>query len=271
MRKATCHVRKFKKEVHMNKQVTRILGFTKKVLFLSSLMRLLNKIIRFVSRISHKTQFLIDWSVNAPENFDHQIDLNWQWHTKRSSFPFERGVFSNLAISNGSDILDLCCGDGFNSYYFYSQRAKSVTAIDFDQFAIKWARRNYKTTNLKFEVCDIRTSIPDGPFHNVVWDAAVEHFTENEITNIMSRIKQVLTPKGVLSGHTITEAPDGGKHLHQHEYEFHDKADLARFLSPHFKNIHVFETVFPERTNLYFYATDGELPTDTDAHLFIRV
>ena len=271
MRKATCHVRKFKKEVHLNKQVTRILGIAKRVLFLSSLMRLLNKIIRFVSRISHKTQFLIHWSANAPENFDHQIDLNWQWHTKRSSFPFERGVFSNLAISNGSDILDLCCGDGFNSYYFYSQRAKSVTTIDFDQFAIKWAKRNYKTTNLKFEVCDIRTSIPDGPFHNVVWDAAVEHFTENEITNIMSRIKQVLSPKGVLSGHTITEAPDGGKHLHQHEYEFRDKADLARFLSPHFKNIHVFETVFPERTNLYFYATDGELPTDTDAHLFIRV
>ena len=255
----------------MNNHCSRIIGTLKSVFAISSLIRWINQLVRFISRISHKAQYLIDWSANTPENFDHQIDLNWQWHTKRSSFPLERGVFSNLAISNGSDILDLCCGDGFNSYYFYSQRANSVTAVDFDPFAIKWAKRNYKTGNLKFIDCDIRTSIPDGPFHNVVWDAAVEHFTENEISSIMSRIKHVLTPNGVLSGHTITEAPDGGKHLHQHEYEFHDKADLARFLSPHFKNVHVFETVFPERTNLYFYATDGELPTDTDAHLFIRV
>ena len=259
------------KVLAMNNHCSRIIGVLKSVFAISSIIRWINQLVRFISRISHKAQYLIDWSANTPENFDHQIDLNWQWYAKRSSFPLERGVFSNLAISNGSDILDLCCGDGFNSYYFYSQRANSVTAVDFDPFAIKWAKRNYKTGNLKFIVCDIRTSIPDGPFHNVVWDAAVEHFTENEISSIMSRIKHVLTPNGVLSGHTITEAPDGGKHLHQHEYEFHDKADLARFLSPHFKNVHVFETVFPERTNLYFYATDGELPTDTDAHLFIRV
>ena len=251
-------------------KILRFLAFMKRIFMLSTVIRYVNSFVRSMSRFTHKLQFLIDWVADTPENFDHQIDLNWQWHVKRSSFPFERGVFSNLAIANGSDILDLCCGDGFNSYYFYSQRARTVTAIDFDRFAIKWAKRNYRAANLRFELCDIRNSIPDGPFQNVVWDAAVEHFTENEISSIMGRIKTVLTTNGVLSGHTITEAPDGKKHLHQHEYEFRDKADLARFLSPHFKNVHVFETVFPERTNLYFYATDGALPTETDAHLIIR-
>jgi hypothetical protein len=76
----------------------------------------------------------------------------------------------------------------------------------------------------------------------------------------MSRIKAVLSPSGTLSGYTIIELEGGVKHLHQHEYEFHNKEDLARFLTPHFKNVHVFQTVFPSRTNLYFYATDGRLP-----------
>jgi hypothetical protein len=36
--------------------------------------------------------------------------------------------------------------------------------------------------------------------------------------------------------------------------------DLKRFLSPHFKNVTVFETVYAERHNLYFWASDSVLP-----------
>ena len=121
-----------------------------------------------------------------------------------------------------------------------------------------------------FKVGDIRSDIPEGPFDNIVWDAAVEHFTESEICSIMERIKSVLDPNGTLSGYTIIEPADGGKHLHQHEYEFHSKEDLSRFLSPHFKHIHIFETIFPSRTNLYFYATDGLLPFDRTSSLFSK-
>jgi hypothetical protein len=38
--------------------------------------------------------------------------------------------------------------------------------------------------------------------------------------------------------------------------------DLKRFLSPHFRNVKVFETIFPSRHNLYFWASDGALPFD---------
>ena len=86
----------------------------------------------------------------------------------------------------------------------------------------------------------------------------------------MSKIKSVLTHGGVLSGYTIIEAEHGGKHLHQHEYEFHDKDDLARFLKPYFKNVHIFTTTYPTRTNLYFYATDGVLPHRKDFNLIIE-
>ena len=76
--------------------------------------------------------------------------------------------------------------------------------------------------------------------------------------------------KGILSGYTIVESEHGDKHLHQHEYEFHDKQDLARFLTPYFKNVQVISTVYPMRTNLYFYASDGELPFESNSVLTLH-
>ena len=251
----------------MNPLTTKTLRLVKRSLPIVAALRWVNFGVRKLARFSHHLQFLVEWAVDNPEYFDHNIDMYSSWYRTRESFPVERGVFSSFAMTTNSRVLDLCCGDGFNSYHFYSLRAMHVTAIDFDREAIRWAKRNYKAPNLKFGIGDIRTDIPDGPFDNIVWDAAVEHFTETEITDIMSRLKSVLTPSGTLSGYTIIEPAGGGKHLHQHEYEFHSKEDLARFLIPHFINVHVFETVFPSRSNLYFFASDQSLPFDRSSSL----
>lgn len=72
------------------------------------------------------------------------------------------------------------------------------------------------------------------------------------------------------SGYVIIEREDGKKSLHQHEYEFRSREDLARFLTPYYKNVQVFSTTYPTRTNLYFYATDGTIPFDRDWCLTIR-
>jgi hypothetical protein len=101
--------------------------------------------------------------------------------------------------------------------------------------------------------------MPEGQFENIIWDAAIEHFTEDEIEALMKNIKFRLSDGGILSGYTIVERP-GGKSLQQHEYEFKNKNDLLRFFEPYFKNVIVFETIFPGRHNLYFYASDGVLP-----------
>lgn len=250
--------------------VRKSLQLTKRTIPVVAISRWINIYVRKLVRLTHRIQFLIEWSVDNPEYFDHNIDMYSSWYKTRESFPVERGVFSSFAMHPNSKVLDLCCGDGFNSYHFYSLRASSVTAIDFDREAIRWAKRNYIAANLTFSIGDIRTDIPDELFDNIVWDAAVEHFTETEITDIMSRLKSVLTSYGTLSGYTIIEPEWGGKHLHQHEYEFHSKKDLARFLTPHFKNVHVFQTEFPSRTNLYFYATDGTLPFDQVSSLVVK-
>lgn len=37
-----------------------------------------------------------------------------------------------------------------------------------------------------------------------------------------------------------------------------------RFLTPHFTNVRVFETIYPDRHNLYFWASDASIPFDAD-------
>lgn len=75
----------------------------------------------------------------------------------------------------------------------------------------------------------------------------------------MRRLQKTLNgKKGILSGHTIVEQKGGS--LKQHEYEFADKEDLKRFFVPYFKNVIVWETIYEDRHNLYFMASDGELP-----------
>jgi len=155
-------------------------------------------------------------------------------------------------------------GGGFNAHFFYSIRVGSMLSVDFDPKAIAYARRNFTAENVRYELADIRTQMPEGIFDNIVWDAAIEHFTEAEIDQLMGNIKKRLTPTGTLSGFTIAEKTDGKKMLPHHEYEFKSKEDLARFFRPHFKNVKVFETIYPDRHNLYFWASDGILPFMVD-------
>ncbi|MCF3648744.1 class I SAM-dependent methyltransferase [Synoicihabitans lomoniglobus] len=220
---------------------------------------------------AHRRLMNLQWRVAPqPEHFDHHLDLHYQWLATRSSFWVERGVFGGLAL-RGGDVLELACGDGFNARNFYSLRSRRVIACDFDPAAIATARRKNHAPNVEFRLADIRDSMPDGTFDNIVWDAAIEHFTPAETAAILRNIKARLTEGGVLSGYTIVERADGEKSLSHHEYEFRDKTDLLEFLTPHFLHVRVFETKFPERHNLYFWASDHTIPFDPDWSAAISV
>lgn len=238
--------------------------------------RLNSRVARRIASAAHHFQFNVEWGVDNPEFFEHHLDQYYSWRHTRNSLPWERGVYSTMALqatttpTTKPTVLDLCCGDGFNDYYFYSLLAESVTAIDFDPDAIKVAKRTNQAPNVTYVLGDIRSDIPEGQFDNIVWDAAIEHFTEAETTALMGTIASRLKPTGILSGYTIVEAEDGHRHLHQHEYEFHGKEDLARFLTPWFETVQVWTTTFPNRTNLYFYATNHRLPSETDLMMIQR-
>ncbi len=223
---------------------------------LISLVKALNSIVRKVSAFTHFVQFGLQWGLHPrPEWFDHYLDQHWQFSAKNNGLWVERGVFSRMVLKPNGKILEICCGDGFNARHFYSSKVATIIAIDFDRDAIPHAKRYNSTPNITYLQQDIRDGLPSGPFDNIVWDAAIEHFTEAEIDKLLRSIVERLGPDGILSGYTLTEAADGRKSNDLHEYEFKDKEDLRRFFTPHFKFVKVWETIYPTRHNLYFAAS----------------
>lgn len=221
---------------------------------------------RKIAYLLHKHLHSIDWSIDCPEYYNHDCDLYYQWHKYCKSDWLERGVYNVLALQvfEKPVLIELCCGEGFNTKYFYSYHADSIYACDFCGKAIKAAKKKSQMNNIDFEIADIRYNIPDRVNNqnptNIIWDAAIEHFSPEDIDIIMKRIHEVLLPSnGILSGYTITRN-EKGKYLEEHEYEFVDMDDLKRFFTPYFKNVVVFETIYRDRTNLYFWASDGILP-----------
>lgn len=211
---------------------------------------------------AHHRLMMVQWKIPPqPEFFDHHIDLFYQWLKTRNALGWERGIYSILSLK-GKNVLELACGDGFNAKNFYSLLSQNIIACDFDPKAIETARKKNKTPNVEFILADIRTAMPKGVFENVIWDAAIEHFTPEETKSILNNIKDRLTPDGILSGYTIVEKESGEKSLSHHEYEFKGKEDLLNILSPFFKNVKVFETIYPSRHNLYFWASEGVIPFD---------
>jgi SAM-dependent methyltransferase len=223
---------------------------------LVSLLKGVNFLVRKVSAFTHFSQFVLQWGFDPrPEWFDHYLDQHWQFSAKNNGLWVERGVFSRMVLKPNSRMMEICCGDGFNARHFYSSKAASILALDFDKDAIPHARRYNSTPNITYVQKDIREGLPAGPLDNIVWDAAIEHFTEAEIDKLLREIVSLLGSDGVLSGYTLTEAVDGKKSNALHEYEFKDKADLRRFFTPHFKFVKVWETIYPTRHNLYFVAS----------------
>lgn len=228
---------------------------------LVSILKWLNFLVRKVSAFTHFVQFAVQWGFHPrPEWFDHYLDQHWQFSAKNNGLWVERGVFSRLVMKPNSKLLEICCGDGFNAKHFYSSRASSIIALDFDKDAIPHAKRFNSASNVSYVQKDIRDGLPAGPFDNIIWDAAIEHFTETEIDKILTEISDRLGPNGILSGYTLTEAADGRKSNALHEYEFKDKDDLRRFFTPHFRVVKVWETIYPTRHNLYFAVSQSEFP-----------
>lgn len=114
------------------------------------------------SRFVYRQLFLAEWEIiDPPENFDHEIDLYYQWDKNCLPYWLERGVYSvqALKIFEKPIVIELCCGDGFNAKYFYSTSAFRVMACDFDKNIIKTAIRKNSCKNVIYKIADIRDGI----------------------------------------------------------------------------------------------------------------
>mgnify|MGYP001572207216 FL=1 len=203
---------------------------------------------------AYRTSRLWEGVDARPEWFDHRADL-YRWTELRVPFWVERGVFSREVMFQDCRVLDLCCGDGFYPYYFYSGTASQIDALDRDPTAIVHARKWHTHAKIRYIQQDLIThEFPGADYDVIAWDGAIEHFSLDEIREVLAKCVKVLkTPAGVLNGYTIITR-DSGKSHPDHQHEFGSAEELKKLLSEFFPFVGTLETKYTERHNLYFRA-----------------
>lgn len=99
-------------------------------------------------------------------------------------------------------VLDIASGEGYGSNLM-SKKASFVYGVDIDKATVKEAKLKYKRENLEFITGGV-SQIPlgDNSVDIVVSFETIEHHNEHE--QMMSEIKRVLKPKGLL----VISTPD---------------------------------------------------------------
>ena len=137
------------------------------------------------------------WSFRHLQYFDHHFDHlrgpSWMWWQ-------ERGIFGYRLIPEGGVVLDLCCGDGFYSRYYYSLRASHVDGIDIDAGAIRKAKRTarYPSTFLAGDVTEV--PFPRSDYDVVMFFSALHFIPEAKRDALLAKISGSLKKDGVLIG-----------------------------------------------------------------------
>lgn len=190
------------------------------------------------------------WGQSRLHYFDHHFD-----HLRAPNYIYwqERGILGNRTIPQDGVVLDLCCGDGFYSIYYYSLRASHIDALDWDAPAIRAAKRRNRKPQIHFQRFDVnRQNFPRTDYDVVTLFSAIEHFSVEEGTALLRKIGVVLKPGGVLVGSTPIFSSQGG-HNEEHQNEFLSIEQLQNFLSPHFRKVELWTSPWTsERLECYF-------------------
>jgi len=181
----------------------------------------------------------------SPSWFDHRIDLHYHW--PHNLFWLERGVLPRKHMFEGCGVLDLFCGDGYYSRYFYSTIAGHIDAIDKDPNAIAHAKRWHSHPKIDYGVADAaERDFPRSRYDVIVWFEGLEHLNEAEHAAVVDRVRSAIGDEGVLVGSTPILAPEElGMGNWEHQYEFTHVAQLREFFSRDFSDIEIDVTVYP--------------------------
>lgn len=224
------------------------------------------------------TLFKIEWHRRPyPEWMDHDQDLNYLFPKLGKSFFFERGVLPKIFITSKFkkkiNILDLCCGDGFYSQFFFGKIINNCILIDRNSSAIERSKKRLKNLNFlnkeKFTyiVADI---IEDNysekiykifnkiKFDLILFNAAIEHFDQKDLAKIFDQLKPMSSIDTIVFGYTLVEKNDENKFDH-HKQFFRGKEDLKNKILPFYANVKCYESIDADRHNLYFIASDNFL------------
>jgi SAM-dependent methyltransferase len=216
----------------------------------------LDFVLRFSQRLAAicaKLLFIRDWQLEArgrPQFFKHSMNLAlWPFDPARWAF-VARGVYAREAMHRGCKVLDLCCGDGAYSRFFFSDIAGRVDAVDLDEYAIAYARRFHAAPSVRYSRLDIVAEpFPERDYDVVVWNAAICYFSEPDIRRILEKIVAASRPEMKLFG----MLPKANGWI-DHKTEFSHVADVEKYLRQFFDEVAVHAIDEGSVTSFYFRA-----------------
>jgi len=208
---------------------------------------------RLIAYNAHNLKLLCDLQVPPVTTYtDHYINQFFLLSTMKRTWWLEGPAFCGLAIEPGSRILELGCGTGYYTDVFFSPFATEIVAVDIDPRAIETARRQHQAKNIRYDVMDVRTKLPDGPFDVVVWTPTIFAYTPDDVEHLMDRLRKVMSESARLCGFTCVETDAADPRI-----LWHDVTSLAERLKRHFGNVYAFErvhpTIRPPRHELFFF------------------
>ena len=103
-------------------------------------------------------------------------------------------------IRPGDEVLDICCGTGFVSFWFESQGAK-VTGMDFAPFMLSMARLDaqQRKSTIKFIEADIfKQDFGKEQYSLIICFDSISDFPASDFVKLGSKIAKALKPGGRL-------------------------------------------------------------------------
>jgi len=180
--------------------------------------------------------------------------------------------------ASGRRVLDAGCGTGYGSAELAGSAA-SVTAIDFSEDAIAYAREQFRAQNLEYRVGDC-LALPDGPFDLVVAFEVIEHLAA--WPEFLLQVRRVLAPGGLFLVSTPNKlyyaesrGQSGENPFHVHEFEYAEFSAELQKVFPHVGMLlqnHVEGVAFANPKNATFESKiDSRGVKVEDAHFFLAV
>lgn len=143
---------------------------------------------------------IMDFEPQYKSDFDRDTDY-WNQYYNLGKAPEKPSVFAKWVakqLVKGRTLLDLGCGNGRDSLYFYTGSGMNVTAVDASAEAITKLKKENKEDNIYF-ICDdfvCSTAIFAGQYDYCYSRFSLHAINENQETEVIRNVYKVLKPGG---------------------------------------------------------------------------
>lgn len=165
---------------------------------------------------------------------------------KHLAFTLSRYKFAAKMMSECKHIVEVGCGEGIGTFMFLSETSAKITAIDFDEAQIDYARKNVAphTQGRVTFVCQDMISTPYGgeQADGLVVVDAIEHLHPEEEHEFIDHCSRCLEPRGTaVFGTPNRHASDyASERSQQGHINLYDPERLNSTLRKYFPNVFLF-------------------------------